>query len=126
MCVLVSHVRIFATSWTVANQAPRSMTFSRQEEWSRLPFPPPGDLPKPAIELGSPALQAYFLPSLWQYEMYWYREKLPKLYQHSRLNFNLTHWGLSKFINVILHRLAFDLVTYTINQYRGSKLFIVI
>jgi len=102
------------------------MAFSQQEDWSGLPFPPPGDLPKPAIELGSPALHADFLPFLQQYEMYRYIEKLPKLYRHSRLNFNLTQWGLSKFINGILHRVAFDLVTYTINQYRGSKLFIVI
>ena len=102
------------------------MALSWQEDWSRLLFPPPGDLPKPAIEPGSPALQADILPSLRQYEMYWYREKLPKLYRHSRLNLNLTHWGLSKFINVILHIVAFDFVTCTINQYRGSKLFIVI
>ena len=102
------------------------MAFSQQEYWSGLPFPPPGDLPKPAIESGSSALQADFLPSLQQYEMYWYIEKLPKLYRHSRLNFNLTQWGLSKFINGILHIVAFDSVTCTINQYRGSKLFIVI
>ena len=44
--------------WTVACQAPLSMGFSRQEYWSGLPFPPPGDLPDPGIEPGSPALQA--------------------------------------------------------------------
>ena len=44
--------------WTVACQAPRSMGFSRQEYWSGLPFPSPGDLPNPGIEPGSPALQA--------------------------------------------------------------------
>ena len=49
--------------WTVANQAPLSMGFSRQEYWSRLPFPSPGDLPDPGIELRSPALQADALPS---------------------------------------------------------------
>ena len=48
----------FATPWTVAHQPPLSMEFSRQEYWSRLPFPSPGDLPDPEIELGSPALQA--------------------------------------------------------------------
>ena len=47
-----------ATSWTVACQAPLSMGFPRQEYWSGLPFPSPGDLPDPAIEPGSPALQA--------------------------------------------------------------------
>ena len=45
-----------ATPWTVACQAPLSMGFSRQEYWSGLPFPSPGDLPDPGIEPGSPAL----------------------------------------------------------------------
>ena len=44
--------------WTVAHQAPLSMGFSRQEYWSRLPFPSPGDLPETGIEPGSPELQA--------------------------------------------------------------------
>ena len=51
------------TPWTVAHQAPLSMGFSRQEYWSGLPFPPPGDLPDPGIKLLSPALQADSLPS---------------------------------------------------------------
>ena len=46
------------TPWTAAHQAPLSMRFSRQEYWSGLPFPSPGDLPNPGIEPGSPALQA--------------------------------------------------------------------
>ena len=58
-----SHVRFFATPWTVAYQALRSMGFSRQEYWSGLPFPSPGDLPNPGIEPGSPALQTDALPS---------------------------------------------------------------
>ena len=45
------------TPWTVSRQAPLSMGFSRQEYWSGLPFPPPGDLPDPGMEPGSPALQ---------------------------------------------------------------------
>ena len=53
----LSHVRLFATPWTVAYQAPPSMGFSRQEYWGGLPFPSPGDLPNPGIEPGSPALQ---------------------------------------------------------------------
>ena len=52
----LSHVWLFATPWTVAYQAPPSMGFSRQENWSGLPFPSPGDLPDPGIEPGSPAL----------------------------------------------------------------------
>ena len=46
------------TPWTVARQTPLSMGFSREEYWSRLPSPSPGDLPNPRIEPGSPALQA--------------------------------------------------------------------
>ena len=49
--------------WTVARQAPLSMGFSRQEYWSALPFPSPGDLPDPGIKTRSPALQADSLPT---------------------------------------------------------------
>ena len=48
----LSHVQLFATPWTVALQAPLPMGFSGQEYWSGLPFPSPGDLPDPGIELG--------------------------------------------------------------------------
>ena len=58
-----SLVRIFATAWTLAYQAPPSSGFSRQEYWNGLAFPSPGDLPDPGIKPGSPALQADFLPS---------------------------------------------------------------
>ena len=51
-----SCVQLFETPWTVAYQAPQSLGFSRQESWSGLPFPSPGDLPDPGIEPGSPAL----------------------------------------------------------------------
>ena len=60
---LLSHIRLFATPWTVAPQAPPSMGFSRQEYWSGLPFPSPGDLPDPGIKPRSPALQADTLTS---------------------------------------------------------------
>jgi len=46
----LSHVQLFATLWTVAHQAPLFMGFFRQEYWSGLPCPPPGDLPDPEIE----------------------------------------------------------------------------
>ena len=59
----LSCVRLFATQWTVAYQAPPSMGFSRQEYWSGLPFPFPGALPNPGIEPRSPALQTETLPS---------------------------------------------------------------
>jgi len=51
-----------AAAWTVARQAPLSLEFSRQEYWSGLPFPSPGDLPYTGVKPGSPALQAYSLP----------------------------------------------------------------
>ena len=54
----LSRVRLFATPWTVAHQAPPSVEFSRQEYWSGVPFPSPGDLPNPGIEPRSPPLQA--------------------------------------------------------------------
>ena len=52
----LSHVRLFATPWTVAYEAPQSMGFSTQEYWSGLRFPSPGDLPNPGFEAGSLAL----------------------------------------------------------------------
>ena len=52
MCVL-SCVQLFVTPWTVAHQAPLSMEFSRQEYWSGLPLPSPGELPEPGIEPSS-------------------------------------------------------------------------
>ena len=60
---LLSHVRPFAAPWTVAYQLPLSMGLSRQEYWSGLVFPSPGDLPDPGIESRSPALQADTLPA---------------------------------------------------------------
>ena len=58
-----SLVPLFATPWTVAYQAPPPMGFCRQEYWSGLPFPSPGDLPDPGIELRSPTFQADALTS---------------------------------------------------------------
>ena len=60
---LLSQVRLFAIPQTVAYQAPPSMEFSRQEYWSGLPFPSPGDLPDPGIESRSHTLQAESLSS---------------------------------------------------------------
>ena len=59
----LSPVWLFVTPWTVTHQTPQSMEFSRQEYWSGLPLPSPGDLPNPGTEPGSPALQADALPS---------------------------------------------------------------
>ena len=65
-CMLsrLSCIQLFATLWTIALQAPLSMGFSRQEDWSGLPRPPPGDLPNPgteAVSLTSLALAGRFL-----------------------------------------------------------------
>ena len=61
--LVTSVVSASATPWTIACQAPLMTEFSRQEYWSGLPFPFPGDLPDPGIEPESPALQADSLPS---------------------------------------------------------------
>jgi len=55
---VLSHVQLFATPGAVARQAPLSMGFSRQEYWSELPCPPPGDLPDPGTESVSPVSPA--------------------------------------------------------------------
>ena len=77
----LSHVRLFATPWTVALQFPPSMEFSRQEYWSGLPFPSPGDLPDPGIKTGCPALQADSLTAgasredhllIYWHKLYWW------------------------------------------------------
>ena len=63
---LLSRVRLFATPWTVARQVPLSMGFPRQEYWSGLPFPSPGNLPDPGIEPSSfmsPTLAGGFFTS---------------------------------------------------------------
>ena len=64
MLVLVAHLCLtLATPWTVTCQAPLPMEFSRQEYWSGLPFPSPGDLPDPGIKPRPPTLQADSLAS---------------------------------------------------------------
>ena len=65
----LSRVQLFVTPWTVAHQAPLSMGFSRQEYWSGLPFPSPGDLPNPAIEPRSPSSQADALKAILKEKM---------------------------------------------------------
>ena len=73
-CVLshFSRVQLFATLWTVAHQDPLSMGFSRQEYWSGLPCPPPGDLPDPGIKPASfmsPALAGGFFTTNFTWEV---------------------------------------------------------
>ena len=73
MLSCLSCVWLCVTLWTIAHQPPPSMGFSRQEYWSGLLFPSPGDLPDPGIEPGSPTLQAdslawtiKSLPTMWE------------------------------------------------------------
>ena len=83
--MLLSHfscVQLFVTPWTVACQAPLSMGFSRQEYWSGLPCPPPGDLPKPGFKvesLISPALAGGFFTTstTWEAHLLVLSELLP-------------------------------------------------
>ena len=70
----LSRVWLFANPWTVAYQDPPSMGFSRQEYWSGLQFPSPGDLPNPGIELGLPhCRQTLYCLSHWtaKYDKEW-------------------------------------------------------
>ena len=69
--VLVTCVQLFVTPWTIAGLATLSVGFSRQESWSGLPCPPPGDLPHPGIEpasLTSPALASslFTISTTWE------------------------------------------------------------
>ena len=77
--MLLSHVHLFAIPWAVAYQAPTSMGFSRQEYWSGLPFPSPGDLSDPGIEpmsLMSPARARRFFTTIatWGYNQWGCKE----------------------------------------------------
>ena len=74
---LLSPVQLFVTLWTVAHQAPLNMGFSRQEYWSQLPCPPPGNLPDPGIEpvsLMSPELAGRFFTTstTWEAQLSFY------------------------------------------------------
>ena len=62
-CLVAKSCPTLVTTWTVACQASQSKGFSRQEYWSRLPFPSPGDLPDPGIKPVSSAFQADSLPT---------------------------------------------------------------
>ena len=72
---MLSHIQLFVTPWTVACQAPLPMGFSRQEYWSGLPRPPPGDLPDPGIEptsFASPVLagRVFITAATWEAPIY--------------------------------------------------------
>ena len=84
--------RLFASLWTVAGQDPLSVEFFRQEYWSGLPFPSPGDLPNSGTEPRSPALQADSLPS----------EPLEKLEERGNLSRCSGRYGLLNFGGVFI------------------------
>ena len=87
-CILshFSPVQVFVTLWTIALQAPLSVGFSRQEYWSRLPCPPPGDLPDPGIKpkcLTPPALVGGFFTSSTIWEAHVHVHTHTQVYTHS-------------------------------------------
>ena len=90
---MLSHFQLFATPWTVACQTPLFMGFSRQEFWSGLPFPPPGDLPNPGIEPISPASPVLQVNSLLQIQ--WgspFLNKFSSVQSLSRVQLFATSW----------------------------------
>ena len=96
-----SHVQLFATLWTVACQAPLSMGFSRQEYWSGLPSPTPGDLPNPGIKcmsLMSPALAGRFFTTRTTCSGVWKK-------MNTYLWLSLKKWlnVKKKYVHIILH-----------------------
>ena len=94
---MLSCIRLFATPWAVAHQAPLSMGFSRQEYWSGLPFASPGDLSQPGIEPAFPELTGRFFTS----------EPLGKpSYTHNHTHthsFRFFFWGSPSYIHTQTH-----------------------
>ena len=68
-CLVAQSCPTLATPWTIVSQAPLAMRFSRQEYWSRLSFPPPGDLPDPGIKPVSPAGRFFTTEPPWLYSV---------------------------------------------------------
>ena len=111
----LSHARFFGTPWTIAHQAPPSMEFSRQEYWSGLPFPSPGDLPNPEIEPRSPTLWARALlsePQLEQIASIFcdvskdFQDLKPVTCKRWKLIYPLAFQGLGSYTHVIKYRLT--------------------
>ena len=130
---LLSHVRLFVTPWTVAHQTPPSMGFSRQEYWSGLPFPSPGDLPDPGIEPRSPALRADALLSQLPGNSIYMRRYTVLVFffltyftLYNRLQFYPPHWNWFKCILfngwVILHCVNVPQLSYPFVCWWTSRL----
>ena len=94
----LTRVRLFATPWTVAYQAPPSMGFSRKECWSGLPLPSPGDPPDPGMEPKSPTLQTDALPSEPQRScplcLVLFCTVMPKDLRSNAIKWNCNHFGI--------------------------------
>ena len=99
-------VRLFATPWTIAHQASPSMGISRQEYWSGLPFPSPGDLPDPGIKPRSPALQADTLTS----ELPWVVDNISSILASSGVNGTSTCLYRCTKIDLPQHGLRFSIL----------------
>ena len=110
--VLYNVPESFATPWTVAHQAPLSMGFPRQEYWSGLPFPTPGDLPNPGIEPTSTELASGFITAeapgkplcIIRSQKMFIRTSEWKLFDKSLLMLSLIHTSIQQ---VVLLRIYF-------------------
>ena len=118
----LSHALLFATPWTAACQAPPSVRFPRQESWSGLPYPSPGDLPDPGIKPLSPALQADSLLLSYQgsprLKMHNFPQAFCMIYSAYKLNKQgdsfdilLSQFGTSLLFHVQLQLLLLDQYT---------------
>ena len=103
---LLSRVQLFATPWTVAYQASLSMGFSRQNYWSGLPFPSPGDLPDPGIEPGLPALEADALTSEPPGKLFHYKREYIGVSKHIVI-LSLTVWFVILLLGAIAKHFSF-------------------
>ena len=117
---MLSRVRLVATPWTVAHQAPLSMGFSRQECWSGLTFPLLGDLPDPGIELTSPMSPAWVggFFTAWAIVMFLtFRDKCWRVLKFQKALFNLNErilYMLFFFLFCLVFQVTESLLLYVI------------
>jgi len=123
-----SHVCLFVTLWTIASQAPLSMGFSRQEYWSGLPCPPPGDPPDPGIEPGSPMSPAladkFFTTSItWEAHVCIHIQNFWKDKQEIIIRIDLWRWvgKQERFVPFLFYLLCFTMSYINFIIKRGEK-----
>ena len=110
-----SHVRLFATLWTIAHQVPLSTGFSRQEHWGGLPCPSPEDLPNPGIEpasLTSPALAGGFFTTSATWEAHMHLKEGYIIRSFILITENSVWNGIAIVIWRRLHRMSCDLSSH--------------